>query len=107
MMPLRRWFSDHGLPAWYSWLAVVGLTVLSNLLTLVVVLNLSDNAVENERIARETAAAEAQAAAERSRRGLCTVIKTQEEVFSTPSSPTGLKAREAWHDLGNIFRCEG
>jgi hypothetical protein len=105
-MPLKRWFIAHGLPAWYSWLTVVVLTVLSNLLTLLVVLNLSSNAVENERRARETAAAEARQSGEVSRRALCTVIKTQEEVFTSPSTPTGLKAADAWRDLGRIFRCE-
>jgi hypothetical protein len=105
-MPLKRWFAAHHLPAWYSWLVVVGLTVLSNLLTLVVVLNLAGNAVENERRTREAAAAESQAAGEHSRRALCTVIQTQEEVFTNPSTPTGTKAADAWRDLGKIFRCE-
>lgn len=105
-MPLKRWFTTHGLPAWYSWLMVVGLTVVSNLLTLLVVLNLADNAIQNERIARETAATEAQAAGERSRRGLCLVIESQEEVFSDAVTPTGKKAGQAWRVLGEIFRCE-
>ena len=106
-MPLKRWFTAHGLPPWYSWLVVIGLTLASNLLTLFVVLNLSERGVQNERRAREAAAEEATAAAERSRRGLCTVIKTQEEALAGASTPAGQRAVLAWHDLGEIFRCEG
>jgi hypothetical protein len=105
-MPLKRWMTAHGLPAWYSWLAVVGLTVLSNLLTLLVVLNLAGNAVENERAAREESAAQARASGEINRRAFCLVVMTQEEVFQESTTPVGVKAREAWHDLGEIFRCE-
>ena len=105
-MPLKRWFADHGLPPWYSWLVVIGLTLASNLLTLVVVLNLSERAVTNERKAREAAAVESQESSERSRRGLCLVIQSQENVFTEASTPVGRKAADAWHDLGEIFRCE-
>jgi hypothetical protein len=106
-MPLKRWFAAHDLPPWYSWLVVIGLTVASNVLTLVVVTSLSNRAVENERSARVAAAEESRAATERSRRGLCLVIESQEGVFSDATTPVGRRAAEAWHDLGEIFRCEG
>jgi hypothetical protein len=71
------------------------------------VTSLAQRAVENERAARVAAAEESKAAGERSRRALCTVIKTQESVFTEASTPVGLRAAEAWHDLGTIFKCEG
>lgn len=105
-MPLKRWFESHGLPPWYSWLVVIGLTLSSNVLTLIIVLQLSGRAVESERAAREAAAAVAASAGEVNRRAFCLVIETQEEVFSDAATPVGRKAGAAWNELGKIFQCE-
>lgn len=105
-MPLKRWFAAHHMPTWYSWLVVVGLTVVSNVITLTIVLQISDRALRSERAAREQAAEQAHTAGETNRRAFCLVVQTQEEVFQGSQTPVGLKARDAWHELGEIFRCE-
>ena len=104
-MPLKRWFREHGHPGWYSWVVVVGLTAASAALSVVVNLNLTQNAIENDRRAQAEADAKAQQLAEVNRRGLCGVFLAQERVFSEAESEVGKAAAKAWHDLAVTYRC--
>lgn len=104
-MPLRRWFTSHDLPGWYSWVVVVGLTVSSIGLSTVVNLNATHHAVESERRAREQAVAERAKASAAALAVFCRMVITQEGVFSEAQSQVGRNAAKAWHDLGVTIGC--
>lgn len=97
-MPLRRWFTAHGLPAWWSWGVLVVLTAGSVGLNTVVSTRTAQRAVDADRTARQTAA-------EQSRGVVCLVVAKQEAVFREGRSEVERNAAQAWHDLGVIFGC--
>jgi hypothetical protein len=97
-MPLRRWFSGHGLPGWYSWIAVVLLTAISVGLNTVISLRVAHSAIENNERQRQESSRAALAI-------FCTAARAQENVFRESQSEVGRKAAEAWHDLGVTFGC--
>jgi len=83
----------------------VGASILSAVLAGGVSINSAHRAVDSERKARETAAAEARKTGEQVRQAFCTMVIAQENVFREASSPVGQNAADAWHDLGILFRC--
>lgn len=110
MSPLRRWFIGHGMPGWYSWVVVVGLTVVSNVLVLMITLKSADRRVDAERAAREQAQMDAIAAQETARRATCRVVVAQDEAYSDPATPpvtpAGRAAAKAWHELRVQLGCD-
>jgi len=98
MSPLRRWFSRHGMPSWWSWVVLVLFTAGSVGLNTVVSTRTAERAVESDRAAREEAARVSLAV-------VCDVVIKQEAVFSDAQSEVGRSAAKAWHDLGVTYRC--
>lgn len=108
-MPLQRWMSEHGHPGWYSWLVVIGGSLVASLTAIAISVTLNARAIERERRA-ERAAAERQAQEDQAARAAsCLVMLTMTEVYTDPppATPTGRKAAAAWKDLGRIFECQG
>lgn len=109
-MPLRRWFSDHGHPGWYSWVVVVGTSLTSAVLCLVVSLHAAKVSVEREREARVAAQAEIGRSQAENKRAACAVIISQDEAYNDPASPpvtaAGKRAGLAWRDLRRAFQCD-
>jgi hypothetical protein len=103
-MPLRRWFTGHGMPGWYSWLVVVGLTVTSMGLALAVNITLTNRAISAERSARLSNEQQS----EQARRATCLVVIAQDDAFTNPppATPAGRKAAAAWHYLRMTLRCD-
>lgn len=99
-MPLRQWFTERGHPGWYSWLVVVGTSVTSSVLCLVLTLHATRASVERERQARIQSQTEG-------RRAACALIVAQDDAFSDtrPATPAGVKAARAWRDLRVQFKC--
>jgi len=104
-MPLRKWFVQHGLPSWYSWLVVVGTNLLSSALVLVVCLTVTSRADRRT----EEALAQMRAGQEASRAAACTLVISQDEAFNGPGapepSPVGKRSALAWHNLRTVLRC--
>ncbi len=88
-MPLRRWFSAHGLPGWYSWVVVVVLSITTSGLSLAI----SINAQHRQQ--------------EQGRQASCAVIVAQDNAFSeaTPATNAGRRAAMAWHSLREQLHC--
>lgn len=95
-------------PGWYSWTVLVGAQILGVALTIVVMLNLLDRAVTAERQARLSAQQETDRQREQGRRITCALVIAQDNVFreEPPTTPAGLKAAKAWHDLRQQFQCD-
>lgn len=107
-MPFRRWFAARGVghPAAYS-MAVLALGVVVCMgVAVLISVQASDRAVRAERFARVEALDRERAAREEARMATCLVIGRMIDVYSDPSTPTGVAAREAWTDLGRIFHCQ-
>jgi hypothetical protein len=94
-MPLRRWFIEHGRPAWWSWVTVGVMVVGSLGLFTVITLRAVDRAVDAERAARIEGI-----------RATCLAAAAQEKVFSEAETDVGRNARKAWHDLRVTLRCD-
>ena len=110
-MPLREWFSTKGHPGWYSWLVVVGTSLTSAVLTLVVSVHASQSAVNRERTARELSQKQTVAAQVEARRSACLVIISQDEAYNDPGAAppqtaAGRRAASAWHSLRQTFQCD-
>ncbi len=105
-MPLRRWFADHGVPTWWSWVVVFGSLITLAGISILVSVHSAQRAVEAERQARISQAEESRRQTEASLRLVCVVVQTQESVFQEADSPVGKSAAKAWHDLGTLFQCE-
>ena len=86
------------LPNWYTWTVLFVFTLGSIAISIVVNANLANRAILADRRARTEAA-------EQNRQVLCTVVRTQENVFRDATSEVGRNAADAWHDLGILFRC--
>lgn len=58
---------------------------------------------------RLTARTERQTALQResTRRAVCAAVVTLERVWQESRSPVGQEAAQAWHDLRELFRCDG
>lgn len=97
-MPLRRWFTTHGMPAWWSWVVLVVFTAGNIGLTFTVTNRLSRRAIEADRTARAEAA-------EQSRGVVCGLIVKQEAVFRSFDTENSKVAADAWHDLGITYGC--
>lgn len=104
MSPLRRWFTSHGHPGWYSWVTVVGTSVTSSALAVYLSVSVVSNDLERRQ-------AEQAAQAERGRLAVCRLIIAQDNALDDPSTPpatqAGRKAAMAWHNLREQFRCDG
>lgn len=100
-MPLRAWFTERGHPGWYSWIVVVGTSLASSVLVLVVTLHLARASVERERQARIQAS-------EEGRRTACVLIVAQDNAFtdSKPATEAGAAAAKAWRQLRVQFKCD-
>jgi hypothetical protein len=115
MMPLRRWMNEHGHPGWYSWVVVVLSSVTSSVLAIMVSVALATNAVEareKDRQERERLAAAVEARQEEeTRRLICELVVAQDEALDDPAAPptteAGRKAAMAWHNLRELFQCDG
>lgn len=77
-------------------------------LTLVVVLTLTNRAVNAERSARLAEQEQTRKQQEIGRRITCSLVVAQDNVFQAepPNSPAGVKAAKAWHDLRQQFQCD-
>lgn len=106
-MPLRRWFVDHAMPAWWSWVVVLASLISLTAISILVSVHSADRAVQAERAARVSQAEESRRQTESSLSLVCVVVETQEQVFQNAESPVGQSAAKAWHDLGVLFKCEG
>lgn len=102
-MPLRRWFSLHGMPGWYSWVILFLFTMASIGISVIV------NAKLAERTIKQNQAAERKQG-EQVRLATCLVIVTQDQVFNDPDAPpktlAGKQAAAAWHSLRLQLRCD-
>lgn len=101
-MPLRRWFTGHGMPGWYSWVVVVGLTMTTSVLSIIICLQIAQRAVRAEQAARIEAA-------EAGRRQICRLAIAQDDAYSEPPGPvtqTGKAAARAWKDTRAYYRCD-
>lgn len=74
MSPLRKWFTEHGHPGWYSWMVVVGTSVTSAVLAILLSIHSSQRAVEAEREARLAAVDAERESRLASERALCDVV---------------------------------
>ena len=79
---------------WYYQLTVVGASVVSVVLSVVISVNASNRAIDSDRRARAQAAAE-------SRKATCMLVAAQDAVYSEtpPSTKLGRDVAAAWHDL--------
>ena len=95
-MPLRRWFAGRGLPAWYSWLVVVGLSLTTSGLALAISINSQHHAQEAQRRQQE-----------QGRALTCSLVIAQDDAFTDPAPVTaaGKKAAAAWHRLRVQLGC--
>lgn len=94
-MPLRRWMEEHGHPGWYSWVVVVGTSIVSTGLALLLAFQL----VNAERMRRES-----------DRAALCEVIVIQDEAMKSPNrpiTPAGKSLSRALSDLRTKYNCDG
>ncbi len=100
-MPLRRWFTEHGMPSWYSWLAVVGTCLSLSAGAMWISIEKAQDAVEGERRARLIAA-------EDSRQASCVLVSAQVAAFreSAPATNAGRNAAKAWEELYIRFDCD-
>jgi hypothetical protein len=106
--------NEHGHPGWYSWVVVVGTSLTSSVLAIVVSVTLATNAVEardSDRQARERLAAEVEARQEEeTRQAVCSLVVAQYEALTDPSTqltPAGKRAAMAWHNSRELFKCDG
>jgi hypothetical protein len=88
-------------PRWYQALVVVGVSLLSVLLSVLVSLRSAERAIDADHRAREVAAAETRAAT-------CLVIVAQSEVYdgAEPISEAGRRAEKAWRNLRTLLQCD-
>lgn len=96
-MPLRHWFTEHGMPSWYSWLVVIGGCLTTLLVSVAISAQVNQRALERERAQREQGRASA-----------CTVIRRMVQAYEDPppATETGRNAAVAWRDLGRAFQCD-
>ncbi len=97
-MPLRRWLTGHGLPAWWSWVVLVLFTAVSVGLNTMIATRTSQRAIEADRRARTETAQSSLAA-------LCDAVRSQEAVFREAQSEVGQNAARSWHALGVKYGC--
>lgn len=95
-MPLRRWFAGHHLPSWYSWIVVVGFSLTTSGLALIISINTIHRNQEAQR--RQ---------AEQGRELTCSLVVAQDDAFTdpAPTSPAGKKVAAAWHRLRTELAC--
>ncbi len=95
-MPLRRWFSEHGRPSWYSWVVVIGTSLVSSMLALLVALQMNARSEARERQARVD-----------SDRKWCSIVVTLDEGYrkAPPSTPTGQSLAKAVDELRRDLPC--
>ena len=109
-MPLRQWFSEHGHPGWYSWVVVVGTSLTSAVLCLVVTVHVASQSIGHERAARVAAEAQNRQTEVETKRAACAVIISQDEAYNDPTAPpvtaAGKRAGQAWRDLRKAFQCD-
>jgi hypothetical protein len=110
MSPLRRWFTEHHMPGWYSWVVVLGTSFMSLALSLLVSLQSAQRAVDAERAARVTQVQEQQRTNAEALRATCAVVIVQDGALNDPASPplsaAGKRAAEAWHNLRLALHCD-
>lgn len=82
-------------------------TLVSIGIGMIVIFHVADKQVKAERDAREQQQATQRAQGEIARRATCSLVNAQVAVYEAepPSSPTGVKAAKAWHDLSEQFHC--
>lgn len=95
-MPFRRWFANHGLPSWYSWVVVVLLSITTSGASLAISINSIHRQQEAQR--RQS---------EQGRAMTCTLVVAQDDAFADPppATPAGRKAAAAWHRLRQQLQC--
>ncbi len=94
-------------PGPYIWAVNLAVTLVSIAISMVVIFHLADRAVEAERAARVQAQRDQAAQAEIARQATCQLVTAQDDVYTDtpPSTPAGVKAAAAWHDLSIQFGC--
>lgn len=82
-------------------------SLASVIIGMVVIFHIADRQVAAERMARERQQAAQLAQGELAHRATCTLVDAQNDVYQAepPSTPTGIKAAKAWHDLSVQFHC--
>lgn len=96
MSPLRKWMAEHGRPSWYSWVVVVGTSVLSSTLAIVVGIESAQRAVDAERSARL-----------QSEQALCSLVVVLDRAYkgTPPTTPTGKEVAEGMAGLRATLQC--
>ncbi len=104
----RRSLTSENMPGWYSWTVLVGAQLMGVALAIVVMLTLTNRAVNAERSARLANQQETDRQREQGRRITCALVVAQDNVFldTPPVSPAGERAAKAWHDLRQQFQCD-
>jgi hypothetical protein len=97
MSPLRRWMTSHGLPSWYSWAVVIGTSITSSVLVLIVSLNVNQRALERERQQRLAG-----------QQAWCGVIVTMDNAWRSapPPTATGRQMAKGIAALRRQYRCD-
>lgn len=98
--------TDHGHPGWYSWLVVIGGSIVSMLVAVGISISYGQRQLESERAQNVAAIERERAAREAGRAATCLVIRTMADVYDDPSTETGRKAATAWAALGRTFGCK-
>lgn len=95
-MPFRRWLASRGIqhPGAYSMVMLALGVVVCMAVSVWISVQASNRALEREREQRNAA-----------RQATCMVVRRMIEVYSDPTTPTGVNAQGAWTDLGRIFHC--
>lgn len=83
---------------WYYQLAVVGTSVASVVISVLISVNTSARAIDSDRRARAEAVAE-------SRKVSCTLIIAQDRAYTEtpPATELGRDVARAWHDLRTLY----
>jgi hypothetical protein len=99
--------APRGFPGLYAWLALLGTSLASVVLGMVVTFHLADRAVKAEQAAREQAQRSQAQQAEVGRQAACEMITAQDDVYreTPPITAAGKNAAQAWHDLSIEFKC--
>lgn len=101
-MPFRRWFADRGArhPTAYSMITLAAGMLVSMAIAVVISVNASNRAIEQNREQEQRQRQEARAAS-------CYLINSQVSVYeeTPPSTPTGREAAQAWAEAARVFGC--
>lgn len=95
-MPLQRWFAEHGHPSWYSWVVVLGTSLTSSMLVLIVALHMNARSEDRERQARMDSDLK-----------WCSIVVSLDDGYeqTPPTTATGKNLQRAIKDLRGQLPC--